>query len=183
VVLAIDLNNDTSRVKPGSAEGDLARVMSRQLVIGSPHRFETRLSPKDCALRLSRRFRPMLRSGRADASGFWTSTGLRTVIRIRGVFTPAENGLTVVDYWIELKPYVVLAWLVSTLAGAGIITLGLVLAHIPLTNLWVFVAAAALVIAPNIYVSTRQAQWLVAFVRRELEASDSAAEAARLGRT
>jgi hypothetical protein len=96
------------------------------------------------------------------------------VIRIRGVFTLAENGRTFVDYWIELKPYLVLAWLLVTPVSFGILIVGFVLAHVPLTDLWLFVLAAAALIAPTVYVSKRQAQWLVAFVRRELEALDSA---------
>jgi hypothetical protein len=145
-----------------------------RLAIGSSHRFETRLSPNDCAQRLRQRFRPVLRPGRADASGFWAATGLRSVIRIRGVFAVADNGLTVVDYWIELKPYLVFAWLAVTPVSFGVVILGFILAHTPLTYLWVFVLAAAIGIALNVYMSKRQAQWLVAFVRRELERSNSA---------
>jgi hypothetical protein len=85
-----------------------------------------------------------------------------------------DNGLTVIDYWIELKPYLVFAWLVVTPVSFGVVILGFILAHVPLTNLWVFVVAAAIGIALNGYISKRQAQWLVAFVLRELEASNSA---------
>lgn len=85
-----------------------------------------------------------------------------------------DNGLTVVDYWIELKPYLVFTLFVVTPVSFGVVIVGFILAHIPLTDLWVFVVAAAIVIALNAYISNRQAQWLVAFVRRELEASNSA---------
>ena len=97
------------------------------------------------------------------------------MIRIRGTFTPALNGRTLVDYWIELKPYVVLAWLVTMPLGFGVLIAGFVLAHVPLADLWLFVPVAAVVIASSAYISRRQAQWLAAFVRRELEASDLAA--------
>ncbi len=145
-----------------------------RLAIGSSHRFETRLSPDDCARRLRQRFRPVLRPGRADTSGFWAATGLRSVIRIRGVFEVTDNRLTVVDYWIELKPYLVFTWLAVMPVSFGVVILGFILARIPLTYLWVFVVVAAIGIALNVYISMRQAQWLVAFVRRELEASNSA---------
>lgn len=82
--------------------------------------------------------------------------------------------MTVVDYWIELKPYLVLAWLIVTPVSFGIVVVGFILANIHLTYLWVFALAAAVGIALNVYISKRQAQWLVAFVRRELEASSSA---------
>jgi len=84
-----------------------------------------------------------------------------------------DNRTTVVDYWIELKPYLVVTWLAVTPLSFGVVILGFILARVPLTYLWVFVIAAAIGIALNAYVSKRQAQWLVAFVRRELEASNS----------
>lgn len=152
----------------------MSHVMAPRLVIGSSHRLETRLSPNDCAQRLSERFRPLLSPGRADASGFWAATGLRSVIRMRGIFTPGENGLTFVDYWIELRPYTVLAWLTVTPLSLGVLIPGFILAHVPLIDLWPSVPAAALVIAVTVYMSERQAQWLAACVRRELEASISA---------
>jgi hypothetical protein len=145
-------------------------MMAGRLAIGASHRFETRLSPHDCAERLGQRFHPLVRPGRADASGFWTATGLRTVIRIRGVFTLAENGLTSVDYWIELRPYLMVAWLVVTPVSFGILIVGFILAHVPLTDLWLFALAAVVLIAPTVYISKRQSQLLVAFVRHELEA-------------
>jgi hypothetical protein len=85
-----------------------------------------------------------------------------------------DNGLTVVEYWIELKPYLVFISLAVTPVSLSVVILGFILARIPLTDLWVFVLAAAIVIALNAYISKRQAQWLVAFTRRELEASNSA---------
>ncbi len=84
-----------------------------------------------------------------------------------------DEGLTVVDYWIELKPYLMLTWLVAMPVSFGVVVVGLLLAHLPLTDLWVFVPAAAVVIAPTVYISRRQAQWVVALLRRELEASNS----------
>src|SRR5260370_18191327 len=106
-----------------------------RLAIGSSHRFETRLSPDDCARRLRQRFRPVLRPGRADTSGFWAATGLRCVIRIRGVFEGTDNRLTVVDYWIESKPNLVFTWLAVTPASFGFGILDLILALIPITYL------------------------------------------------
>ena len=100
---------------------------------------------------------------------FRAAKGLRTAIRVRGTFTPAGNGLTSVDYWIEWKPIAVVALLISSPLSLGVLAAGFILAHIPLVYLWPFIPAVVLVIAANAYISERQAQWLAAFVRRELD--------------
>ncbi len=140
-------------------------------MIGSSHRFTTRLAPAECARRLTQCFRPLLRPGRADEFGFWTATGLRTVIRLRGNFTPAGNGATAVEYWVELRPYLFWAWLVVTPLSLAVLITGFIAAHLPLLWLWPFVPAAAFVVAITVFVSKRQAEWLAAFVQRELEVS------------
>src|SRR5260370_39483231 len=104
-----------------------------RLAIGSSHRFETRLSPDDCARRLRQRFRPVLRPGRADTSGFLASTGLRSVIRIRGGFEGTDNRLTAVDYWIALKPYMVFTWLAVTPVSLAVVHLEIIIARCRLT--------------------------------------------------
>jgi hypothetical protein len=132
--------------------------------------FTTRLSPTECARRLSQRFRPLVRPGRADEAGFWAATGLRTAIRLRGTFSPAGNGLTVVDYWLELRPYLVWVWPVATLVGFGALIAGFMAARLPIWYLWPFLPAMAFVGGITVYISRRQFQNLQAFLRQELAA-------------
>jgi len=61
--------------------------------------------------------------------GFWAATGLRTVIRLRGTFSHAGNGLTAVDQWVELRPYLVWAWPVAALVGFDVLIAGFIAAH------------------------------------------------------
>src|SRR6266704_912985 len=99
----------------------MSRSVPPRFVIGSSGGFATSLTPADCAHRLNHSFRPVVRPGRADESGFWAATGLRTVILLRGTFTPRVGGLTQVDSWVELRPYLVWAWLAVTPLSVGVL--------------------------------------------------------------
>src|SRR5438132_5502052 len=115
---------DPLRRAAGTAKQTLTLSLesaNRELVISSRRSFTTPLSPAECAHRLSQRFRPLVRPGRADEAGFWAASGLRTAIRLQGTFSPAGNGLTIVEYWVELRPYLVWAWPVAALAGFGVL--------------------------------------------------------------
>jgi len=165
---------DPSRHAAGPAEQILAlsrESVNRVVVISSRRSFTTRLSPAECARRLSQRFRPLVRPGRADETGFWTATGLRTAIHLRGTFSPAGNGLTVVDYWVELRPYLIWAWPVASLVGFGVLIAGLTAAHLPIWYVWPFLPAVAFVGGITVYISWRQFQTLQAVLRQELAAS------------
>jgi len=97
--------------------------------------------------------------------------GLRTAIRLRGTFSPAGNGLTVVDYWVELRPYLVWAWPAAALVGFGVLIAGFIAAHLPIRYLWPFLPAVAFVGGITVYISWRQFQTLQAVLRQELAAS------------
>lgn len=146
----------------------MAQSMPPRFVVSSSRRFTSRLTPVECAHRLNQRFRPLVSPGRADQSGFWVATGLRTAILLRGTFTPLAGGLTRVDSWVELRPYLVWAWLAVTPLSVGVLIAGLIVARIPLFYLWPFIPVAALGGAINAYLSYRQAQRLRRFVQREL---------------
>lgn len=152
----------------------MSQSMPPRFVISSSRRFSSRLTPVECAHRLNQRFRPLVSPGRADESGFWVATGLRTTILLRGTFTPIAGGLTRVDSWVELRPYLVWAWLAVAPLSVGVLIAGLVLARIPLFYLWPFILVAVLGGAINVYLSHGQAQRLRRFVQRELESAELA---------
>lgn len=74
-----------------------------------------------------------------------------------------------VDYWLELRPYLVTAWLVAAPIGFGVLIAGFLTAHLPIWYLWPFLPAVVLVGGLTVYISWRQFQNLQAFVRQELE--------------
>ena len=152
----------------------MSQPMPFRFVVGSSLGFSTRITPAECAHRLNQRFRPLVSPGRADESGFWVATGLRTAILLRGTFTPIVGGLTRVDSWVELRPYLVWAWLALTPLGVGVLIGGFIVARVPLFYLWPFIFMAVLGGAINVYLSYRQAQRLRRFVQRELESLDPA---------
>ena len=135
---------------------------------GSHGWFETGLSPEDCAQRLKQRMRGLMLGSRADSAGFSLAKGGRTIIRIRGTFASAESGPTSVDYRIELIPAAMFALVISTVIGIAVLAFLLTLTHTSVVVLWPAIPIVVLVVAANIWISERQAQWLGAFVRREL---------------
>jgi hypothetical protein len=104
----------------------------------------------------------------AHSAGFTLAKGGRTIIRIRGTFASAESGPTSVDYGIELIPAAMFALVTSTVIGIAVLAFLLTFTHTAVVVLWPAIPIAVLVVAANIWISERQAQWLVAFVRREL---------------
>jgi hypothetical protein len=138
------------------------------MLIESQGSFETGLSPEDCAQRLKQRMRGLMLGSRAGSAGFSLSKGMRTIIRIRGTFAPTRSGPTHVDYRIEFIPDAMFVLVVSTVIGTAVLAFLLTLTHIALVELWPLIPLAVLVAAANVWTSERQAQWLVAFVRREL---------------
>jgi uncharacterized membrane protein len=66
---------------------------------------------------------------------------------------------------IVLPPF---ALVISTVIGIAVLAFLLTLTHTFVVVLWPVIPIVVLVVATNIWIAERQAQWLVAFVRREL---------------
>ncbi len=131
----------------------------------------TKLSPNECSeqLRLSKRRFKL--GSRADSSAFRLAKAGRTMIRIRGIFAPQPGGGTVINYRIEFLPAALVALAVGFPLGL-LVLIGLFwLARQSLWEIWPLIPISVLVVAANLWISERQAHWLVDFVGHQLNAT------------
>jgi len=106
-----------------------------------------------------------------DATGFRLAKAGRTAIRIRGTFVPQPGGGTVVKYQIEFLPALLVGLVIVTPISLFVLGMLFWLAHESLWELWPLIPISVVVIGANLWVSDRQAHWLVAFVGQELESA------------
>jgi hypothetical protein len=139
------------------------------MLIGSSGRFVTHLAPTECAARLSRRLGPLSLKGRADESRFELARPGRTIIRMVGTFMPGGSGCSV-DYRIEFIPRALIEVAIAFGVGTPILVVLVNLGYIAAREVASLIIIVPVVAAANIWFSERQAQWLKAFVFRELDA-------------
>jgi hypothetical protein len=141
------------------------------VLLGKAGSMTTNLGADQCYERLRTGMRGLKLGSRVDASGFRLAKAGRTAIRIRGTFVPQPAGGTVVKYRIEFLPALLLAWAIATPIGLVMLGLLLWLAHESLWELWPLIPITVVVIGANLWVSDRQAHWLVGFVSNKLESA------------
>jgi len=141
------------------------------VLIGKQGSMATKLGADECSQRLRTAMRGFKLGSRADSSGFRLAKAGRTAIRIRGTFVPQPDGGTVVKYRIEFLPALLVALAIAT--PVGLIVLGLLfwLAHQSLWELWPVIPISVLVVGANLWISVRQAHWLVGFVSHQIESA------------
>ncbi len=141
------------------------------MLIGKQGSMATKLGADECSQRLRTAMRGFKLGSRADSSGFRLAKAGRTAIRIRGTFVPQPDGGTVVKYRIEFLPALLVALAIAT--PVGLIVLGLLfwLAHQSLWELWPVIPISVLVVGANLWISVRQAHWLVGFVSHQIESA------------
>lgn len=131
----------------------------------------TRLGVDQCFERLRAGMRGFKLGSRVDSSGFRLARAGRTAIRIRGTFVPQSGGGTLVNYRIEFLPALLVGWAIATPIGLLVLVMLFSLAHENLWELWPLIPISVLVIGANLWISDRQARWLVAFVSQKLESA------------
>lgn len=146
-------------------------VTSGAVLIGKSGSMTTKFGAEECCERLRAVMRGFKLGSRVDSSGFKLAKSGRTAIRIRGTFVPQPGGSTIVSYRIEFLPVVLLALAITTPLGIMVLALGFWLAHQNIWEVWSLLPLCVLVIGGNLWISDRQAHWLVVFVRNRLEAS------------
>jgi hypothetical protein len=139
------------------------------MLIGSSGHFVTRLTPTECAARLSRRRGPLSVKGRADESRFEIARPGRTIIRMVGTFMPVGSGCSV-DYRIEFIPRALIEVAIAFVVGTPILVVLINLGYIAASEVSSLIFIVPLVVAANIWFAERQAQRLKGFVLEELEA-------------
>jgi len=141
------------------------------VLIGKQGSMATKLGADECSQRLRTAMRGFKLGSRAGSSGFRLAKAGRTAIRIRGTFVPQPDGGTVVKYRIEFLPALLVALAIAT--PVGLIVLGLLfwLAHQSLWELWPVIPISVLVVGANLWISVRQAHWLVGFVSHQIESA------------
>jgi hypothetical protein len=135
----------------------------------------TKLGADQCSKWLRTGVRGFKLGSRVDSTGFRLAKAGRTAIRIRGTFVPQPGGGTVVKYQIEFLPALLVAWAIVTPISLFVLGTLFWLAHEGLWELWPLIPISVVVIGANLWVSDRQAHWLVGFVSHQLEAGQSTA--------
>ncbi len=146
------------------------------MLIGKSGSMITRLNAEECGERLRTAMRGFMLRGfmsgsRADSSGFRLARGTRTAIRIRGTFAPRPDGGTFVEYRVEFLPVALWVLAVTTPIGFAVIGAGLWLAHQSVWDVWPILPMWVVGVAANVWISDRQAHWLVDFISHRLEVS------------
>src|ERR1700694_4084928 len=131
----------------------------------------TKFGAEECSERLRAVMRGFKLGSRVDSSGFKLAKGGRTAIRIRGMFVPQPGGGTVVSYRIEFLPVLLVMLAITTPLSLLVLAVGFWLAHQSVFDVWPLLPFVGLVIAGNLWISDRQAHWLVGFVSQRLEDS------------
>jgi hypothetical protein len=139
------------------------------VLIGKQDSIATKLGAAECSQRLRSAMRGFKLGSRADPSGFRLAKAGRTAIRIRGTFVPQTDGGTVGKYRIEFLPAAVVALAIATPVGLFVLGLLFWLAHQSLWELWPVIPISVLVVGANLWVSDRQAHWLIGFVSHQIE--------------
>ena len=130
----------------------------------------TKLDADQCSERLRTGMRGFKLGSRVDSTGFRLAKAGQTAIRIRGTFVPQPGGGTVVKYRIEFLPALLVALAIATPISFFVLGMLFWLAHESLWELWPLIPISVVVIGANLWVSDRQAHWLVNFVSDQLEA-------------
>lgn len=139
------------------------------MLIGTSGRFETHLSPDECAQLLRENLKRFSISSHADRARFGLAKRGRTMIRIVGVLEARTGGSTV-DYKIEFMPAALVALGVSALASIPIFVAWTFLGHPIVPVVLLLVLAITLAGTLNFWISERQAGWLRGFVMSTLDA-------------
>jgi hypothetical protein len=133
----------------------------------------TKLGADECCERLRNAKRGFMLGSHADRSGFRLAKAGQTAIRIRGTFAPQPGGGTVVRYRIEFLPAAIVVLAIVTPLSLVVVGGLFWLAHQSVWEIWPLLPISVLVVAANLWVSDRQAHWLVDFVRHHLDVSQS----------
>jgi hypothetical protein len=81
------------------------------------------------------------------------------------------GGGTVFEYCIESLPVALVVLAVTTPLSLVALGVGFWIAHQSVWNVWPLLPIWVLVVAANVWISDRQAHWLVGFVSHRLEVS------------
>jgi hypothetical protein len=140
------------------------------VLIGKSGSMITRFTAEECREQLTA-MRGFMSGSRVDSSGFRLARGTRTAIRIRGRFVPQPDGGTVVSYRIEFLPVALVVLAITTPLSFLVLGVLFWFSHQSVWELWPLVPIWVFIVGANVWVSDRQAHWLVGFISHRLEAS------------